>query len=98
MSKRGSNQIMCIDEQSRFGHRYTAEPKQDVLTDLLTDIRHYCDGCGLDLSLRSTLSIAQARRVTRAVEATCNPRACALLAGKIPRARSTSPNTPAEPQ
>jgi hypothetical protein len=39
------------DEQSRLGDRYGEEPTQDILTDLLTDLRHYCESLGLDFDL-----------------------------------------------
>jgi hypothetical protein len=37
-----------VDELSRSGSLYAAEPRQDVITDLLTDLRHYCDKHALD--------------------------------------------------
>ncbi len=52
-----SNQIVdflfneYIDECGRDGMSYENEPRQDVLTDLLTDIRHYCDTAQLDFEL-----------------------------------------------
>jgi len=37
-----------IDGVGRNDSPYPAEPRQDVLTDLLTDLRHYCEQHGLD--------------------------------------------------
>lgn len=37
-----------VDELGRADDRYPVEPEQDVLTDLLTDLRHYCEQHGLD--------------------------------------------------
>ena len=41
--------IQCyIDEQCRMGSAYASEPEQTILTDLLTDLRHYCSARNLD--------------------------------------------------
>lgn len=40
--------IEYVDELSRAGSLYAAEPRQDVIADLLTDLRHYCDKHALD--------------------------------------------------
>lgn len=37
-----------VDEKSRVCKPYAAEPKQDVLTDFLTDLRHHCDEHTID--------------------------------------------------
>jgi len=45
-----------IDEQCRYGRIYADEPQQDILTDLLTDLRHYCAARGLDFEYSATCS------------------------------------------
>lgn len=37
-----------VDELGRAGSLYAAEPRQDVLADFLTDLRHYCEKHTLD--------------------------------------------------
>ena len=57
MPTRESNHVIdyllseYIDEVGRNGTLYQNEPRQDVLTDLLTDIRHYCDANQIDFEL-----------------------------------------------
>ena len=44
------------EQQCHFGSAYADEPKQDILTDFLTDLRHYCKLRGLDFEYSSRLS------------------------------------------
>ena len=44
------------NEKSQLGDRYAEEPLQDVLGDLLTDIRHYCHRHQLDFEKAVELS------------------------------------------
>lgn len=46
-----------IDEQCRYGGAYADEPQQDILTDLLTDLRHYCEVRGLDFEYSARWSL-----------------------------------------
>ena len=64
MTTRNSHQIIdCvfntyIGELNRESTRYQDEPRQDVLTDLMTDLRHYCAANQLDFELAIQRSAA----------------------------------------
>ena len=47
-----------IGELNRESTRYQYEPRQDVLTDLMTDLRHYCAANQLDFELAIQRSAA----------------------------------------